>query len=1041
MESFKERQKRRRGRASDLSYKYILDDDEYFYDEECESYTQRKHRHRKSSSSSHRRPPRNTQKRVSSSSHSTKNAALKDDFLPREEHSFKEYAVYNNLDLGTQLKLVFCTSEKYEQLQRPENKIQVPECETSLNSRIAGFKEKLPKTRFVLEHERELLGVQSERSAKSSSSSIASSLPYHHYCEPSESQLAALVEYDMDDEDFAWLDHLNEQRRRDGLRVIEPLFFETVIDRLEKEWYDLVQPIQRTLHDDEHATLPDDLKCDICGQSDTSNSNVIVLCDGCDVPVHQECYGVPFVPEGPWLCRRCMISPETAVNCVLCPNRGGALKQTTVTGQWTHSVCAHWIAETYPLNDTYQEPIAGVENILQARWKLFCCVCGKRSGAAIQCESRSCKLAFHATCAKKNNFTMDYNSRIAYCGKHSVAQDAEILAQDSHAKPDIPFSPPKSVRNFNNIVFDEESDPAISEFPNSNSTNAHDEAGVMAPGSDAEIDITGVEAPKNLTNGTLEIATSPKIIQFSTTQTEPPSTSPKIKKKIPQIVNQYIFNRLLDYLSEFEHVRQQKKVLLSICRYWSLKRESRKGVPLLKRLQLEASSVSLASPDIKRDAEWEATCSARFSEMAYLKKDVSRLRLMIELVRLRERERKKYLAIQKEIFFITTRSLYFYLNQLMFLLAELDPKQIFSQPVDLAAVPSYTSVIKNPMDFQTMQSKIDEMTYRSFEEWLIDFTLVYENAMLFNKPSTIYYKAAVNIKEKSQTAIETVQYLLSKNNCTFQKVADIKSYPEEEEVLSHEISTKIELIQSPPSLAPISPVNTTDDVIDIETLETHASIESFKIPKKQPKTATFTKFLPKSAPERPTRETRTRSMPTSPVPDCKANEKTIKIQKSAPKASTPKRSASEPPQRSVKLPDAQLHNLVWAKVGGHPFYPAIVVSPGDKLHKEIPDMLLDKKKTSKLECKIVRFFDKGSSWSIVPAHIGIRPFNFDYEKDMALFNPKAKSYQQAPIREAYEKATMWATSHKKRTSASRQATIAELFNWKKEGNNKAPTKK
>ena len=36
---------------------------------------------------------------------------------------------------------------------------------------------------------------------------------------------------------------------------------------------------------------------------------------------------MPFIPEGPWYCRRCMDTAQEDVSCALCPVPGGALKQ------------------------------------------------------------------------------------------------------------------------------------------------------------------------------------------------------------------------------------------------------------------------------------------------------------------------------------------------------------------------------------------------------------------------------------------------------------------------------------------------------------------------------------------------------------------------------------------------------------------------------------------------------------------------------------------------------------------------------------------
>ena len=50
-----------------------------------------------------------------------------------------------------------------------------------------------------------------------------------------------MVEYDMDEEDVAWLNLINEKRSQDGqARILEDQF-ELLMDRLEKESYFHVQ--------------------------------------------------------------------------------------------------------------------------------------------------------------------------------------------------------------------------------------------------------------------------------------------------------------------------------------------------------------------------------------------------------------------------------------------------------------------------------------------------------------------------------------------------------------------------------------------------------------------------------------------------------------------------------------------------------------------------------------------------------------------------------------------------------------------------------
>lgn len=90
--------------------------------------------------------------------------------------------------------------------------------------------------------------------------------------------------------------------------------------------------------------------CDVCRSADAKPSDPIVLCDGCDIPVHADCYGNPLsheIPEGDWFCAQCQSKRPDSRNCCLCPRSGGVMKVTT-DGNWAHLSCAVFVPEVNP---------------------------------------------------------------------------------------------------------------------------------------------------------------------------------------------------------------------------------------------------------------------------------------------------------------------------------------------------------------------------------------------------------------------------------------------------------------------------------------------------------------------------------------------------------------------------------------------------------------------------------------------------------------------------------------------------------------------
>lgn len=224
---------------------------------------------------------------------------------------------------------------------------------------------------------------------------------YYKFVEKSAEELDNEVEYDMDEEDYAWLEIVNEKRRGDCVPAVSQSVFEFLMDRFEKESH-----CENQRQGEQQSLIDEDAVCCICMDGECQNSNAILFCDMCNLAVHQECYGVPYIPEGQWLCRHCLQSRARPADCVLCPNRGGAFKKTD-DDRWGHVVCALWIPEVGFANTVFIEPIDGVRNIPPARWKLTCYLCKQKGvGACIQCHKANCYTAFHVTCAQKAGLYM-----------------------------------------------------------------------------------------------------------------------------------------------------------------------------------------------------------------------------------------------------------------------------------------------------------------------------------------------------------------------------------------------------------------------------------------------------------------------------------------------------------------------------------------------------------------------------------------------------------------------------------------------------------
>nr|XP_037271235.1 peregrin-like isoform X3 [Rhipicephalus microplus] len=525
---------------------------------------------------------------------------------------------------------------------------------------------------------------------------------YYRFMERSVEELDEAVEYDMDEEDCAWLQLMNSRRRAEGLGEVSCDTFELLMDRLEKESYFQSQTSGRDLG----PPIDEDAVCAICSDGECQNSNAILFCDMCNLAVHQECYGVPYIPEGQWLCRRCLQSPSRAVDCVLCPNKGGAFKQTD-DGRWAHVVCALWVPEVCFANTVFLEPIDSLGNIPAARWKLTCYICKQRGvGACIQCHRANCYTAFHVTCAQQAGLYMRLEEatglhvrKAAYCDVHAPA----------------------------------------------------------APGSESGDKADVVRKAQAKAQSREKMRKARKILAEK-------------RSAVPVVSIPMLPSDRLAKIATLTTLARKQAFLERLLGYWTLKRQSRNGVPLLRRLQMAHPGGGGRRGGELRDAD-EAGGGLREQLKFWqrLRQDLERARLLVELMRKREKLKREQLRLHQLATELLLCPRDVLLSRLLTQLRELDPTDIFAQPVNLSEVPDYLNYIQKPMDFWTMEQKLKRHEYSSLKDFEADFHLIIDNCMTYNSRDTLYYKAAVKMREQGNSVIS--QARAAANRCGYDPVS------------------------------------------------------------------------------------------------------------------------------------------------------------------------------------------------------------------------------------------------------------------------------
>ncbi|KAI9498633.1 hypothetical protein BDB00DRAFT_798819 [Zychaea mexicana] len=401
--------------------------------------------------------------------------------------------------------------------------------------------------------------------------------------------------------------------------------------------------------------MADEDRCAVCDDPTSRVTNQILYCDGkgCDMPVHQLCYGVSIIPEGNWYCERCNAQRRgRPMEVVCCPQQSGPLKPTQHVGKFMHVVCAAYSKDVK--HD--KEPYYYINKNLDTQQ---CYVCMKRQGLCLKCSFPGCSKSFHATCgANAGILAVGYpmpTGNLVRCNEHQSFDDG-IFSMSSHYKR--PGSPIR------------ESPTKILKYGNENS-NESGSNGFRNNSSSSSLINNGYSAGSNVVNNNSNNNNRPivgfkqKPLSLSKQTAKPPTATVKTQPSssssaVPQMANVIRNKAIITPTSGMATTSpsstppppaaQQQQSSSSSLSPTSAEIELRNSVDLLKKELIQKQSaldyLEATRENLKHDLK---TTQKKASESTKLQAELEEEKKKVETMRKEMQQQKEFKRVVTDI--------------------------------------------------------------------------------------------------------------------------------------------------------------------------------------------------------------------------------------------------------------------------------------------------------------------------------------------------------------------------------------------------------